>query len=360
MPSDTSADHEIFANIAQERSTQALREVRLPPEARRGYDQLCLRAEDLIESARNSVSGLPSIYFDFVHHPEVNAFATREQGRYFIGVHTGLVFLFRLLIGRMLSDRALFPWIGDVSEERTDLPRIDFYVPHADQMWASEELVTPQNEVRRQYAIFIEDRALMFFVGHEIAHISQGHVDYWQHERGVAVYSERSDDGATLIERQSLELDADRRSVMTSVNSLRDMQASPEFKGLPWIEGPRDTASLFRDWAVVIAIVFRLVGDQRVSDVNLRRSHPPLLSRRLYAQGVGQYGVDLFWPATEREAARSSIREGTREVSRAFATIIGNALEELPAFPPLEYIMMLQDYWNEVLLEKVRPYSYEF
>ena len=192
----------------------------------------------------------------FVLHPEVNAFATREQGRYFIGVHTGLVFLLRLLIGRMLSDRALFPWIGNAAEERTDLPQIGFYVPHADQMWASEELATPQNEVRRQYVDFLEDRALMFFVGHEIAHISHGHVDYWQHERGLAVYSERSEgsaDDAILIERQSLELDADRRSVTTSVNSLRDTQASAEFVGLPWIEGPGDTASLFRDWAVVIA-----------------------------------------------------------------------------------------------------------
>lgn len=337
MPPDTSADHQIFANIAQKRGAQALRGVGLPPEARHEYEQLYLRAEDLIGSARNAVSGLPPIYFDFVLHPEVNAFATREQGRYFIGIHTGLVFLLRLLIGRMLSDRAFFPWIGDAAEERPDLPQIDFYVPHADQMWASEELATPQNLVRHQYAAFIEDRALMFFVGHEIAHISNGYVDYLRHERGLAVYSERTDDSAdgdALIERQSLELDADRRSVMASVNSLRDTQASAEFEGLPWIEGPRDTASLFRDWAVAIAIVFRLVGDQRVSDVNLRRSHPPLLSRWLYARGMGQQGVDLFWPAEEREAALTSIREGKREAGRAFAKIIGNALEEPPAFPP--------------------------
>ena len=224
------------------------------------------------------MSGLPPIYFGFVLHPEVNAFATREQGRYFIGVHTGLVFLLRLLIGRMLSDRALFPWIGDPTEERTDLPRINFYVPHADQMWASEELVTPRNETRRLYADFIEDSALRFFVGHEIAHISQGHVDYWQQERGGSVYSERSDasvDEAILIERQCLELNAGMRSTMANVSSIRDAQASAEFEDLPWIDGSGDTASLFRDWAIAITIVFHLLGDQQVSDINQKRHiHP--------------------------------------------------------------------------------------
>src|ERR1700726_4275939 len=139
------ADAEIFGDIAKGRRAHALQDVELPPEARHYYEDLRSRAQDLIESARSAVSGLPPIYFDFVLHPEVNAFATREQGRYFIGVHTGLVFLLRLLIGRMLFDGALFPWIGNPSEERTDLPPITFYVPHADQMWASEELSTPRN-----------------------------------------------------------------------------------------------------------------------------------------------------------------------------------------------------------------------
>jgi hypothetical protein len=363
MSLNPAAAAQIFRDIAKRRRAHALQDVELPAEAKRNYKDLSLRAEDLITSARSAVSGLPPIHFGFVLHSEVNAFATREQGHYFIGVHTGMVFLLRLLIGRMLSDASLFPGIGSPSEERADLPVIRFYVPHADQMWSSEELALPRNEVRRHYAHFIMDRALMFFVGHEIAHISQGHVDYWQQEYGRSVYSEGSDESLTeamLIERQCLELDADRRSVMTSVNSIRDTQSSAGFGGLPWSGGPGDTASLFHDWSVAIAIVFRLLGDQRISDINPKKAYPPLLSRWQYAEALARCGIDLFWPAEEREAARSSIVAGRHDVIRAFATIIGNALQEAPEQPPADHLKMLHDYWNEVLVQKVRPYSYEF
>jgi hypothetical protein len=164
---------QMFGNIAEGRRAHALQDFELPPETKRYYEDLSFCAQDLITSTRSAVSSLPPIHFGFVVHPEVNAFATREQGSYFIGVHTGMVYLLRLLICRMLSDTSLFPWIGIPSEERADLPLITFYVPHADQMWSIEELATPRNEVRRQYAHYITDRARMFFVGHEIAHISR-------------------------------------------------------------------------------------------------------------------------------------------------------------------------------------------
>lgn len=363
MPLESQVDAQIFGEIAKGRGGHALHDVELPPEARQAYEDLSLRAQDLIRSARSAVSGLPHIHFGFVRHAEVNAFATCTQGRYFIGVNTGLVFLLRMLIGRILADRALFAWVGNALEERTDLPRIKFYVPHADQMWASEELVSPRNELRRVYAHHITDRALMFFVGHEIAHISRGHVDYWQRERGASVYSERLDETmaeALLFERQCLEWDADTQSIMTSVNSLRDTQESAGFEGFSWGSGSRDSASLFRDWSVVIAIVFRMMGDRRVSDIDLRKAHPPLLSRWQLADAVGRWGIDLFWPAEEREAARSGIGEGLREAARAFAAIVENVLKDAPELPPAEHLVKLQNYWNDVLVGKVRPYSYEF
>jgi hypothetical protein len=203
----------------------------------------------------------------------------------------------------------------------------------------------------------------MFFVGHEIAHISRGHVDYWQRERGQSTYSENSEESvatAMLIERQCLELDADRRSVMTSVNSLRDTQSEASFKGLPWSGGASHAGSLFRDWSVAIAIVFRLLGDHRICDTNLRKAYPPLLSRWRYAEAIARYGIDRFWPIEEREAALSSIVAGRHDLARAFGTIIGNAVREEPEPPPADHLSMLQNYWNHTLLQKVSPYSYEF
>jgi hypothetical protein len=123
-----------------------------------------------------------------------------------------------------------------------------------------------------------------------------------------------------LIERQCLEVDADRRSIMTSVNSIRDAQSVASFEGLPWSDGAGDSAPLFRDWSVAIAIVFRLQGDQRISDTDLKKAYPPLLCRWQYAEGVARYGIDLFWPTEERGAALSSIVAGRHDVARAFCS----------------------------------------
>src|SRR5256885_11402159 len=128
---------------------------------------------------------------------------------------------------------------------------------------------------------------------------------------------------------------------------MRDTQSGASFEGLPWSGGTGDSASLFRDWSVAIAIVFRLLGDQRISDTNLKKAYPPLLSRWQYAEGVARYGINLFWPTEEREAALSSIVAGRHDVARAFATIIGNALRKAPERPPKDHLMMLQNYWNE-------------
>lgn len=177
-----------FAEIAAARNGRARRGAPLPDEVHRYYDELTSRVEGLIQSARSVVPGLPPIYFDFVIRPEVNAFAARRGGAFFIGVNTGLVFLLRLLTGRMLSDRGLFPWVGNPKDEDPQVPKIQTYTAHADQMWASEEVVEPRGKMRRAYANHLTDRALMFFVGHEIAHISRGHVGYLEHEKGVSEY----------------------------------------------------------------------------------------------------------------------------------------------------------------------------
>src|SRR5690242_8163823 len=124
---DESEEAEIFRQIVIQRQRRALDYEQLRPEIRRSYDLIKLRARDLIGSAQADVAGLPPIYFDFVVDPQVNAFATRKEGRYFIGLNTGLVFLLRLLITRMLADPTLFPRVGDPSVEATDLPQIERY-----------------------------------------------------------------------------------------------------------------------------------------------------------------------------------------------------------------------------------------
>ncbi|MEQ7874255.1 hypothetical protein ABDK56_09670 [Sphingomonas sp. ASV193] len=363
MAGPTPSDEEIFRRIAASRG-QPVDDLDLPQGDRQNFAALSARARDLIESARRAVTGIPEIHFGFVRNATINAFAAKSDGRYFVGVHTGVAALLRLLTGRMLADPGLFPLIGDPSRERADLPRIAFYAPHADQMLASEDLVMPCDPLRQAYMDHLVDRALMFFVGHEIAHIANGHVDYLREGRGLSALEE--DDGTPvdderLLERRVLEFDADRRSIMASVNSLRDTQFAPGFEGMAWGEGADDAATMFRDWSAAISILFRMFGDPALADTRRAQAYPPLLVRWQSALAHARYGIDRFWPGAQHAAALEALAEGRREVARAFATIAGNSAPEvLPTAPPPDYLDGLQNYWNDVLLERVRPYAYEF
>ena len=257
---DKSRDAEIF-RCATLRKGVAYNPDFMPAPVKAYYDLIAARAEDLIQSARDAFPELPLIHFDFIVNGNINAFAFREADRYFIGMNTGTIYMLRLVIGRMLADPGLFPSIGDPAEEVSDVQPIKDYFPDAERMYMTNDLLTPRNAGRRAYATFLEDQALMFYVGHEITHIAHGHIDYLREKRGLSCYSEMSavgaDDTEARLERQCLEQDADRRSILARISSLRDQQAIPDYPGLPWASGDKTTERLIHDWMISISIVFR-------------------------------------------------------------------------------------------------------
>jgi len=85
--------------------------------------------EGIIASARQHLHGLPEIHFDFAYDGEINAIAFRSEGRYFIGVTTGAIYMIQLVLGRMLSRPDLFPKTGDPTEESEKLELLKGYHP---------------------------------------------------------------------------------------------------------------------------------------------------------------------------------------------------------------------------------------
>ena len=129
-------------------------------------------ARTLISAARTAVPALPSIHFDFVLNEVPNAFAFKEQGRYFIGFTTGFRYLLELVIFRMLADSRVLITVGDSSGESSDLPTLLKYARAEAMYQAGVYPAKPRDPGRSAYATRLIQEAILFLVGHEIAYFT--------------------------------------------------------------------------------------------------------------------------------------------------------------------------------------------
>lgn len=339
-----------------------------PEKVREFYDDVALRANDLIRCARDVIPELPHVHFDYVLNGNINALAFRRGDAYFIGLYTGALFMLRLVIGRMLSDSRLFLSIGNPTAEESGLPPLTGYSVDADDVYMDNPIRTPKDPVRRHYAAVIQDQAIMFLVGHEIAHITRGHVDYLLNRYRQPFTSELGWHGIRtaqdIIERQSIESDADQRSVGSRIDSLRITCESPDIPVQPWTTPPQKSDQYLQDWAASLHILFRLFGDVRFTKEDLATSpYPPFALRRIMAELVALSGIGRIWDAGLVETASHAFRQARTDVEHAFATIMGEPVSVdglRDAVAHRKHAMRLVHYWNLVLRNKCQPFAYEY
>jgi hypothetical protein len=141
--------------------------------------------------------------------------------------------------------------------------------------------------------------------------------------------------------------------------------AGPQYPGLPWAPG-KGSERLIRDWNASLSILFRLFGDVRFTSTELAEAnYPPLPIRRLYAEAIAHWEIDHKWTDGKTIPVSDALNEGRNEAEEAFATILGEpvamaGLAQAMTQAGTDHAMRLQDYWNSTLVEKLRPYSYEF
>src|SRR5258708_1063736 len=163
----------------------------------RTYGHIHRYAEHLIGSARTLIPGLPPIYFDFIYSPKVNAVAFKDEGRYFIGVTTGLRFMAEFVFFRMLSYARMFSNIVTSPVEQTSFSPLSDYTTDADEMCRKGvRAEQPKDAVRFAYAVDLLTIAMFFVIGHELAHITRGHVDYLNSKTGTPFISECNEPNA--------------------------------------------------------------------------------------------------------------------------------------------------------------------
>lgn len=277
---------------------------------------------------------MPPIYFDLIWNSSINAVALEQNGRYFIGIHTGTLFMLWTLIGRILSDASLFPEIGDPGQESGQLKPLEDYYPDAQEMLQVLSVMMPKNPIRASYACFLQDQATLFLIGHELAHVTLGHVAYLAKKgqgatREVGI-SGPQDENA-ILERQGIELDADGRSIMARIDSLRITYQNPDTSPIPWAPAAESPGRLIHDWAVSLGILFRIFGDERFSAASLAQSsYPPPLLRRIMCNSTALDTIVRFWSPELENIGRESLLTAQADTDRAFDTLLGISLPRTP------------------------------
>lgn len=343
----------------------------IPPEhpTRKAYNHIRNISEELIASATDNLPRLPHIHFDFIYNENINAVAFKAEDRYFIGLTTGTIYILELVIMRMLSDSRLFDTIGNPGEEASDLPPLIGYAPKAEQMnIAGLRPKRPKTKPRLDYAGHLNDQALLFLVGHEIAHITLGHVDYLRSRTGAALVAEmgwNAPDAEWLIERQCLEAQADLRSVFSRIGSIRLTFIAGESGNLKasWLDSNPSEAHLIFDWAFAMNLLFRLFGDVRFNASQLvTSSYPPLPLRRAMATEIAGPVMERWNPAL-KEKISHALQTAMKYSEHAFATILGEKISTgglADAYSTLgkEHRTRLLEYSFE-LQKRLAPFSYE-
>jgi hypothetical protein len=345
------------------------------------YGHIVRWAEHLIASARSLVPGLPPIHFDFILSPSVNACAFKDLGRYFIGVNTGTRFMLEFVFCRMLSDARIFNFIGNATGEQGSFPPLTNYTTDAEAMYrAGVHAGRPKTDERWAYATELLERAMFFIIGHELAHITRGHVDYLNSKTGNPIITEieTCDGNADVlgidwnlpteeykVERQAIEADADRRSVLSAMSSAKATHETPSaVSGFRASRG--SVEDLLFDWSVAMNTFFRLFGDIRVKESTTTASlYPPPPLRRFMATSIALQFVTLLWkPAEESDVTRNALQRGALYPEIAFQIMTGQengggGFYDAFSVDGMEYMKKIANFWSTTLGPKIAQYAYE-
>jgi hypothetical protein len=341
---------------------------RLNPRAAALYDQQRSRVQRYIASARALLPKLPPIYFDFIDCPEVNACAFPFAGKYFIGITGGAAVALRFVFARMLADRRVFPQIGHVNQEVENLPLVAGLGPDAQRLrdnatwWSS-----PCCPARNLYASYLADTAFDFLLCHEMHHITNGHVDYDNAQRGLPFLAElqwHPVDVEVSLDDLTMEMNADWSAVCDGIGSIRMKIEDPSKTAAPYRSYYRDAVQALFDWSFAICTLKRLFGAKPFAGGDqTKEDHPPFRVRQMMALTTAASFIIEKWDASLDESAAVRMLQAMTDVEQAFSIVTGEpcAVQGLTdAWGNLgkDYANRLIEHWKTKLRSKLVPFAY--
>lgn len=321
-------------------------------------------ANELIKSARQQFPMLLPIHFDFVSEGSVNAWAFRVDDTYFIGLTSGAMAMLHLVLDRMLASPSTFPNVGEPSEEQANLPPVPWRLPDAKQLFEKGiRPILPKNQKRRIYSKHLADQAILFLVGHEIAHITRGHVDYLHSQSAFLAEAGWRGTAEGRLERQAIEVDADQRSLFARCFSAHQTSAFNQRNTPPWATAPQSNEQWQFDWTFAVNTLFRLFGDPRFLGTDIdQQPYPPLPLRRRIAIDTTVGMLVTAWGAEQKVNAEQLLTSAVKATEDAYAAVGADSpdggLEETGSEVAREHIERIVDRWDK-LVPELKQYSYE-
>ncbi len=357
---------EIFHAAVLDRGGRFNREQSGDDAIARGFTSLEADAQELIDSARHLNPNLPPIHFDFVYTGVINALAFERQRRLFIGLTTGAFAALRIIFSRMLADSRVMTQRGNSSLEE-ELEPLAAFSTNAQMMHeAGVQLMRPKCEIRAAFADWLTGQAMMFLIGHEIAHLLHGHIGYLTSLNSSSIHSEldavRGEAGN--VELQALEMDADQRSFISRLGSASLTLDLPNAR-LPWFPNGIDLAGMVFDVSFAIHSMFRMFGDQAIAGFDLgMRTHPPFALRRAALIITGAMGSDGYGPENLKRVPRPTYRDSAIAAEHAHSIYTGmppsfGGMNEAFSIYGREHLKKIADLWSTGSL-KDRVASFRF
>jgi hypothetical protein len=362
-------DLEAFEEAANSHGGHRSKTETFGQQARMVFDSYAYRARSFISSAQKALPKMPPIYFDYLADPEVNAAAyPKRHGRHIIGVTDGAVCIIRLVFFRMLSDPLVLPEIGSVSQELMNLPVMSDFEANAEQALRSNYIpVLPKDPSRNLYAGHLVDLALDYLVAHELAHIANGHTEYWCKCTGRPALSERGTrikDNSEKILLQTLEMDADCIAVSKAMSNVRDKVSGSAPVGPSWRPYYKDKETAFFNWAFAMCCYFRLFGDGEFAGEDLETlTHPPDRIRQTMALATASDHVKAFWGESGTGWCGPIHQKAIICSEHAFAKITGRTaiakgLADASSDEASAHVGKLLDFWKSTLRSELLPYAH--
>lgn len=325
------------------------------------------RIRPYIQSAIDGHPGMPGIDYAIINDRRLNAFATCSPNGFFVGINLGVFEILLAIFQRIMSDPRVLPEIGEPWRERDDLETLPAVSGCAKTLKSGPGLAMPNCEIRRVYAVHLFQTALDFLVGHELTHISNGHVSWLRDRLGGLVLSEFGSDGWSemdALDRQALEMDADCGAVCDAIwtiyTRLNDRSSLP-----PEITSfYEDATTALFTWAFATQSVFRLFGNARLNFGHLHTpTYPPLQLRRGWTTSTAFcYAEHKSYFEHGKAVVQASI-DATILVERAFAWITGSepvidGIVDTGTPESNAHLELLLGHWKTRMRGLLLPYAY--
>jgi hypothetical protein len=167
-------------------------------------------------------------------------------------------------------------------------------------------------------------------MGHEIAHITNGHLAYLYPGMSQAFLSEFGaipSDPAGRFDRQVLEWDADAMAASAfGIGPIRRRVANSQIATRPKYFS--DPGAAVRAWQAAVSTFFLMFGTESFVGVDLGAiPYPPTPLRCFYCMGVVELYTRLKWDANLHDTVVEASARGYGEAARAFEIATGSRVK---------------------------------